>query len=355
MSVQKHGPHYRIVVSINGKIERFGSHQKTAAGAREVEARYRLNRATMSHSAALKALFPESAAATIADLETDFLADRESHGGRDREPIKPSTMTFYRSALGRLKGSESLGKARLDAIDKATVRAYVKERKASKVGPAGINRELQVLKTLLRFAKDEAKISDVPKIEFEKGERARDFVIGIEDFKRYLAACDPLLLDVAQLMGETAMRPGEVVRVKPEHVNLQRRTLAITDGKSSAARRVVGFSKAVAAVLRARIAEGGEYVFPVPGIAPESKVAKLSHLHDAARNAAGLSKRFVLYGLRHRLATLAAEAGVSAFQLQAMMGWSNPAMAAHYVHMAGEANVKSFQTVQKFLTESSHT
>jgi integrase len=347
MPVHKNGPKYRCSVSIGGERVYFPTHQASKKAAEQIEARYVLLRATRNHEQAMRELFPSSPEGlTIASYEAEFLADRKAYGGRDREQIRESTLRFYRGRLSQLKDS-TLGAMQLSAIDGPAVAAYARERQSA--GVYAVNRDIQVLKTLLKTAAKNKKISGVPPIEFVKGEKTRSYVVSIEDARRYVACADPLLSDVIRLMYESPLRPNEIARLRSADVDLAKRTGSVTYSKSAAGKRPFRFGPEVGRMLAARIAGKGpeEPVFTIPGVTIESKVQKLSHLHEKARAAAGLPKQFKLYGLRHALATALAEAGMDAFQLSTLFGWSDPNMARVYVHMAGQKVLAAAEKFQK--------
>ena len=64
-------------------------------------------------------------------------------------------------------------------------------------------------------------------------------VISWEEEAAYLAAASQPLRDVATLVLETGMRPGEVFRLRKEDVNLELEFLRIPTGKTLFAKRTI--------------------------------------------------------------------------------------------------------------------
>jgi integrase len=355
VSYELHGKHYRIRVTINGQREIVMTRATTAAEAKTLHARYVAARATMTREQAVAALYPrDPARLTIAGFEAEFLANREHHAGRHGQAVKPSTMRFYRLHLRALRESKSLGRLSLSQIDQASVTRFIDERLPH--GIVAVNRDIQVLRTLLNVAVDLGKIPAAPRLHGKAGERQHNaarkaFVLSKSQARAYVEACDPLLRDVVDLMLATALRPNEVARLKFQDINLRACEGRIVESKSVAGRRPFGFDKALKPMLARRMSgkSGEGYVFDIPGKLIESKVQYLSDLHAEARKRAKLPAIFRLYSLRHTFATLAARSGVSAFMLQALMGWSDPTMAQHYVDLAREDKVAAMRAVPKLL------
>ena len=147
---------------------------------------------------------------------------------------KPATVGFYEEKLRRLLADSQLAGARLDAIDEAVIDGYKQRRtrQASRYGrpisPASVNRELATLRRLLRLAQEWKVLDRVPRIRLLRGERNREFVLGHGLEPAYLAAAPQPLRDVAVLMLETGVRPGEAVGLQWPDVRLQTAVHAFT-------------------------------------------------------------------------------------------------------------------------------
>jgi integrase len=138
----------------------------------------------------------------------------------------------------------------------------------------------------------------------------------------------PNLHDVAKLILLQGMRPEEVLRLRPEDVDLERGTLRIARGKTKAARRALKLRADAIEILARRVAADTEWLFP--GKIPDRPISKLNNPHDRTLREAGVS--FVLYDLRHTFATRAAEAAVPLATLAAILGHNNLRSVIKYVH-----------------------
>jgi len=66
--------------------------------------------------------------------------------------LKPNTFVWYRGGARRLCEFDSLATARLDQITGEQVAAYVASRQTRGLNVTAINRELQILRRILRLA-----------------------------------------------------------------------------------------------------------------------------------------------------------------------------------------------------------
>lgn len=133
---------------------------------------------------------------------------------------KPATIKFYKEKLRRLLEDDSVAGTRLNAIDEAVIDGYKQRRtrKASRYGtplsPASVNRELATLRRLLRLAQEWKVLDRVPRLRMLRGERNREFVLSHQLQPKYLEATPQPLKDVAILMLESGLRPGEAANLR---------------------------------------------------------------------------------------------------------------------------------------------
>ena len=188
---------------------------------------------------------------------------------RVRSAEKPATVGFYADRITRLLKYRPLREARLDSIDEALIERYVTLRRAV-VAPASCNRELATLRRALRLAEEWNVIVKAPRVRLLKGERQRTFILSHDEEARYLAACPPLLRDVASVMLDTGLRIGELLNLRWEDIRFEPTGAAkfgsvkVRVGKSQNAQRTLDLTARASAVLFARRkASRSPYVFPV--------------------------------------------------------------------------------------------
>jgi len=225
---------------------------------------------------------------------------------------KPATVAFYKEKLQRLLSYGPFATASLDTIDEAMVESYKQHRSTvvsrykKPLSPASINRELATLRRLLRLAHEWKVINRVPRIRMLKGERQREFVLSHSDEPMYLKTCPDPLHDVALLILDTGVRPGEACNLEWSDVHLEPAINArfgyihISDGKSRYAKRNLSLTSRVSEMLRTRSAEAtSKWVFPSETGGPALGTS-LDHQHMEVRTALKLSEDFVIHSLSIR-------------------------------------------------------
>jgi len=123
----------------------------------------------------------------------------------------------------------------LDKIVAERIEEFRNKRLSEGLHNAGVNRNLAVLRLVLRAAVKLGKLPRSPfgdgnvKLEKEKGfERILSYV----EEEKYLAKANPKLKDIAVMMLECGLRPDEVFRIQKNEVDLRKRHLHVTDGKT---------------------------------------------------------------------------------------------------------------------------
>ena len=128
----------------------------------------------------------------------------------------------------------------------------------------------------------------------------------------------------------TGCRVGEVLSLRWENVNLERRLLLLSDSKTGA--KPVFLSTAAAELIGTlpRMA-GTEYVFP--GDRPGKPIVSLRKSWERVCKIAKIDA-LRLHDLRHSYASVGAADGLSLPVIGALLGHSQPATTARYAHLA---------------------
>jgi integrase len=171
----------------------------------------------------------------------------------------------------------------------------------------------------------------------------------------YLEACPQPLGDVAILILETGVRPGEAVNLPWTDVYLQPAVrakfgyIAIRGGKSRYAKRNLSLTARTAEMLKARrAASKSSWVFP--GDSPDAPMrgTSLDHQHEEVRDdTLKWSKEFVVHSLRHTMLTRLGEAGADAFTIMKIAGHSSVTVSQRYVHPTPEGMERAFERLQE--------
>ena len=110
--------------------------------------------------------------------------------------------------------------------------------------PSTVNRDLAFLRRVLLYAVKNDVLMTTPfvahKIEFLE-EYGRERILSFDEERRYLSAATQPLQDVATLIVETGMRPGEVCSIRRADVHLSAVPpfVYVREGKTKNAKRDV--------------------------------------------------------------------------------------------------------------------
>ncbi len=151
------------------------------------------------------------------------------------EAVKPHvaerTKAIYGDAV-KLHLKPALGPLLLCDIDAARIASYQARRKAEGAAGRTVNKELQVLRMILKRYKLWASLQGDVKFERERDEVGK--ALSREDEARLLEACkpNPLLDTVVTLALNTALRKSEIRLLRWNQIDLFKRTLAVGKSKT---------------------------------------------------------------------------------------------------------------------------
>jgi integrase len=217
----------------------------------------------------------------------------------------------------------------VDEYDQARA-AAVSERTKARVGAASRNRDLAVLRAMLRLAKRWGYIAEVPEIHLHKEPEGRVRWLEPDEEARLLAACreskNAHLADIVTVALESGMRYSEIMGLTWDRVDLSRGVVRLEKTKSGR-RREVPMRQAVYAVLAqgAKGAQSGR-VWPERSIrtAFENAVTEAGlddvHFHDC----------------RHHFASWFIMRGGSLQALQRILGHQDVKLTLRYAHLSPE-------------------
>lgn len=273
-------------------------------------------------------------------IERDFLP----HVDVQFKP-KPRTAQYYHEGAARLLASD-IASAKLDEITDQHARQF--EARWELLSPCTTNCGLRTLRRALNLAADWGRTDRRVRITLARGERQRSRVVSDDEFRLYLDKCHPLWREVATVLYGTGMRPGECFRLTWQNVHLNGSggLIAIVEGKSRAARRLLPMVPAVYEVLKARYEAQGRpaegYVFPTGSTCGHLVQGMAQKYHTKALAAVPEVKPFEIYCLRHSFLTHLAESGCDAFVLAKIAGHSSIQITMRYCHPQADAIERAF-------------
>ena len=334
MAIYKRGSIYWYKFTFNGEAIRESTRQKNQVIARNMESAHRTSLA--KGEVGIRDKKPALSLREFAKVQ--FMPWAEATFA-----AKPKTWLWYRNGVRRLLACRAMAECGLDHIAGEHIAGYIAQRQSGGLLVSSINRELQVLRRMLRLAVEWGAVERVAKVKMLSGEQHREFVLTPEEEARSLSAASEPLASIATILADTGFRPEECYRMRWEGitwVNGRNGTLLVTHGKTAAARRVLPMTQRVRAILETRWEAAGRplegWVWTAPTLSGHVEASSLKKQH---RKAVRLSKvrPFVLYSMRHTFLTRLGESGCDVWTLARIAGHSSIAISARYVHPSEDA------------------
>jgi site-specific recombinase XerD len=176
----------------------------------------------------------------------------------------------------------------------------------------------------------------VEEIPAPKQPRRLPVVLSGEELVRFFNAVDNIKYRAILMTAyATGLRLSEITHLRLRHIDSQRMTIRVEQGKGRKDRYVL-LSPRLLSVLRAywQTCRPKDWLFP--GRAPDRPIsaASVGRVCNQARIGAGLSKRVTPHILRHSFATHLLEAGTDLRIIQVLLGHTSPRTTARYTHVA---------------------
>ena len=276
---------------------------------------------------------------------------------------KLRTVAFYRTRVGLLQKFDALKNARLDEINGQLIAKYVEWRKGCartkvmrkksgleyveanhNVTVCAINRELAVLRRMLRVAREWDLLGAVPVIHLLPGERQSDRILTHTEEDIYLTGAPLPLRQFATIALDSGMRPEEILRLRWENVHFDPvgdarfGYLHNPHGKTTKARRNLPMTARIKMLLEMRHEAAGKpnlgYVLSDDGREPVTYNA-IKCQHERTVRRLKMAK-FRLYDLRHTFLTRLGEANTDPYTIQKIAGHSSILVSQRYVHPTPE-------------------
>ncbi len=278
----------------------------------------------------------------------------------------PSTLKSYQQAL-RLIARARWAAALLGEIASRDIQGWTGERIAGGASGATVNRNLNLISGLFRWAIRCGYVADNPvrRVErFSERGRARETYLTAMESRALVASARPGICDVVLTALHTGMRRGELLALRWGHVDLARRQLVVSAATEKAGRgRVVPMT----AVLYGRLAElrtehpraigGADPVFVFPDGSEVTSKALRSGFERAARVCDGIPlekrEKITFHCLRHTAASLMVAEGVPLFDVAKILGHLTLAVTMRYAHFAPEAGRAGIDKLGRALQDGS--
>ena len=176
----------------------------------------------------------------------------------------------------------------------------------------------------------------VTMIPYGKKPKTIPCILAAEEVARLLQAARPgrhrVLLQTAYALG---LRVGDLVKLQPRDIDSARHLVHVRQGKG-AKDRLVPISDRLLGELRVYWLSHRNPMWLFPGAKPGRPISDgmVQRIFRKTLRASGIQKPASLHTLRHSFATHMLEAGVNIAVLQRMLGHSDLATTAHYLHFS---------------------
>jgi integrase len=316
-TIEKRGKYWRVRVRRSGyppQSRTFDTKAQATIWARDVEAE--MDRGVFVDRT-------EAEKNTLGDVIERYLRE-VTPGKRGAGPEAARLAALRRQPIALLK---------MAALSSAHVASY-RDARLKQVSPATVNKELNHLSHVVETARREWSVqlpeNPVRLVRRPPQPRARDRRLRDGEEALLLASCadsrKPFLLPMVRLAIETAMRQGEIVSLRWEHVDLLRRTAHLPDTKNGDA-RTVPLSSAAIETFRGMQCSGSGPVFS--GVTTEA--VKRAFIRACKRAAID---NFHFHDLRHEATSRLVERGVfESIELMRITGHKDPRMLLRYTHL----------------------
>jgi integrase len=273
------------------------------------------------------------------------------------------TYQIYEVAL-RCHLRPTLGRMLLCDIDANRIASYQARRKSEDASARTLNKELQVLRQVLKRHKLWANLQGDVKFEREHNDVGK--ALTHDEEKKLLTACgsNPLLNAVVTVALNSALRKNEIRTLRWGQIDFEKRTVTVGRAKTQeGSGRVIPLNQpAFDALVKwaGRLVESNadDYIFPAceaagiererpdrERIDPSRPIKSWRSAWRAALKRAHLELRF--HDLRHTCITKLAESQASEHTLMAIAGHVSRKMIEHYSHIRMEAKRAALDAIGK--------
>ncbi len=240
----------------------------------------------------------------------------------------------YGSYIRALKIVQIMGDVTLRDINDSWFEEYVKTMDARKVSVSTVNRYLAILKTILRFKRQQYGF-----IRLRKERRGRIRVISREEEQQILnalryghtnkrRAAFPHMADMVEVLIDTGMRLGEVRSIRYEDINFETGLISIWINKGDRPRSIPMTTRVRAILERRKV---GRAIKPF-----DLTEYQCENAWRFARKAIGLEKdiQFVIHACRHTTATRLINNGIDLYVVKEWLGHGSIQVTERYAHLS---------------------
>lgn len=248
----------------------------------------------------------------------------------------------------------TFGKYPLESIQRASVETWLHALARQGLAPATCNRILSVFKSLctLAVSHEVLFLSPCASIQPFRILQLRERHLTADEAHRLMQALNSSTRQEAralQLLLLTGARKSEILRAKWEYVRLEQRCLTVPLSKSNKPRHIT-LSDEAATIIR-NLPRRPDCPWLFPGHTPGRPLSDLYLFWDHLRQKLGL-RDVRIHDLRHTFASILVNAGHSLYEVQRLLGHSDPRTTMRYAHLEQNSLLMAAGTVGAFLSPS---
>lgn len=328
----KRGVRYQYTLQVNGDQERriFATKEEAEAALQDRQKEIREGR--------IHGVTPKP----FAEMVEEYLAYKWGKGKRtvdkDAERLTVHMVPFF----GPDTKTTEITAQRIAQYEQHRATA-VNPRLKRTVVPATVNREVSILRCLLRLAKKWGYVREVPTFELAKESKGRLRFLEREEIQRLLDACresqNPYLHAIVTIAVHTGMRLGEILGLTWDRVDFSRGVIVLVQTKGGEPRDVpmsMAVHEALSALRQERATGGGK---PPSGLvfckSNGTAWGQIRTAFTVALRKARITK-FRFHDLRHTCASWLVMDGASLMEVKELLGHADLKMTLRYAHLAPE-------------------
>ncbi len=266
--------------------------------------------------------------------------------------LKPGTRYNYLQHIEALKGH--FADRYIDQIRKTHIAELVAEKKRDGLKPPTIRRYLATLSSLFSFAERSGWLNQNPVAQFDKRSlpeaSPRTRFLSRTEYRRLIAAAEPHLRPIIEIAAETGLRKDELLGLRWDQLDLDRREVRLVETKSKQPRVVPLSDRAVAIFVATAPIGTSPFVFTNPRTGQRYRNIRQSFQKACSR--AGISD-FRWHDLRHCFASWHVQSGTDLYRLSRILGHSTLQMTTRYAHLATEHLHEAVRGVATFMATTS--
>lgn len=256
-----------------------------------------------------------------------------------RVNASPYTVRNYRRVLGILV-DETGGGTSLESVQRHQVESFIT---VDRLSSATLRYRLTVARAFFRWCVDEGLCFSDPTRRVVPPRKQPSLPLAVtegelEQVCAHLHPCRLWMGPAFRFAYLTGLRASELARLRRIDIDLEKRLLSIVVQKSGRAGTLPLSTAALRVIQPLLDRREGDYLFsPTPPPTTRKTGTVVTMLGDEfrrARKAAGITRPITPHSLRHAFCTRLAEAGKSAFVIQAAARHANIQTSARYVHLA---------------------